>query len=711
LDSKAQPTPPPARVPHWEIDQDSLRRLMGGLSNGTHSNGAPAEDWFHLRRDFEALALNPGFDRLITLDSNTIKELPHQIDVALRVLRRPMGGRAILADEVGLGKTIEAGIIMKELGARGMARRVLILAPASLVEQWQGELETKFLETFDIPAEPDDWQRTTRAIASYQRAMGQREEILKHRWDLVIVDEAHNVKNHTTAVHQFLQQLDRSFMLLLTATPIQNNLRDLYNLVTLLRPGQFGTWSQFQKQYVQAGDPRRASDPEALREFTSQVMIRTRRSSVADVINLPARRPDHRAIALSPAEAELYGETARFLRDLFRGGYFKPAQPDATEDGDRPRSRSAKGAFVLEVMRLLQRLTSSSKALADSLRSLELADMVHPEYRLRAGQLALQARAVTDHAKLDLLTRCLGETPDRVIVFSEHLPTLNLLKHRVQAIGRPAVTFTGGLSRAERTHQLARFQAEPGSVFLTTRVGSEGLNLQFCNRIVNYELPWNPMVIERRIGRVLRIGQERDVHILNLAAQATIEMDVLRLLDHKIRLFELDVGGLDMVLGEFGGADTLEHRLADAWLRAESDTAFERELEAIGEQIVASREAGAQQAALASEIAAEDNAERLEREFRQLSVPGRVVLGYGTRHLKLARGVEAKRQQFGLQVTEIREAAEHAGHVENAGHHPEYGPLYRIMGVSGRGRAVQLLVQADRLPMTLTDLFVDAQAP
>ena len=218
------------------------------------------------------------------------------------------------------------------------------------------------------------------------------------------------------------------------------------------------------------------------------------------------------------------------------------------------------------------------------------------------------------------------------------------------------------------------------------------------------------MIIERRIGRVQRIGQEREVHILNLAAQATIEMDVLRLLDQKIRVFELDVGGLDLILGEFGGAETLEHRLADAWLRAESDTAFERELEAIGEQIVASREAGTQQTALASEIAAEDNAERLEREFRQLSVPGRVVLGYGTCHLKLARGVEAKRHLLGLHVTEIREAAEHARYAEDAGHHPEYGPLSRIVGVTGRGRAVQLLVQADRLPMTLADLFAEQAA-
>jgi len=707
LDPEARPTPPtPARVAHWEIDPESLRGLTGGLGNG-----ASTQEWFELRRDFETLALNPGFDRLITLDFNTIKELPHQIDVALRVLRRPMCGRAILADEVGLGKTIEAGIIMKELGVRGMARRVLILTPASLVEQWQAELETKFFEKFDAPAEPEDWHHTTKAIASYQRAVGHAPEILKHRWDLVIVDEAHNVKNHTTAVHQLLRQIDRTFVLLLTATPVQNSLRELYNLVTLLRPGQFGTWSQFQRDYVQGGDQRRASDPEALRDFTSQVMIRTRRSSVAAVLNLPPRRPDHRAVALTPAEAALYSETVRFLRDLSRDGVFTPSPAIEIDDRSRRRLSAAKGTVVLELMRLLQRLTSSSKALADSLHSVASGALVQPEYRLRADQLGQQARAVTDHAKLDLLTSYLAETPDRVIVFSEHLPTLNLLKHRVRDIGRPAIAFTGSLSLAERGNQLARFRDEPEGVFLTTRVGSEGLNLQFCNRIVNYELPWNPMVVERRIGRVLRIGQEREVHILNLAAQATIEMHVLRLLDQKMRLFELDVGGLDMVLAEFGGAESLEHRLADAWLRAESDGAFERELDAIGDQIVASRQAGAEQAELASEIAAEDNAERLEREFRQLSVPGRIVLGYGTRHLKLARGVEAKRQLLGLHVTEIREAAERARHAEEAGHHPEYGSLYRIVGVTGRGRAVRLLVQADRLPMTLADLSADAEAP
>src|SRR5438132_585773 len=168
--------------------------------------------------------------RLITLDANAIKELPHQIDVAQRVLR-DMGGRAILADEVGLGKTIEASIIYKELAIRGLARRALILTPASLVGQWQGELEEKFFERFDTPTDPADWPRVTKAIISHDRARTRRhaEEILRHRWDLVIVDEAHKVKSHRGATYQFIEKIERDFILLLTATPLQNDLRELYN--------------------------------------------------------------------------------------------------------------------------------------------------------------------------------------------------------------------------------------------------------------------------------------------------------------------------------------------------------------------------------------------------------------------------------------------------------------------------------------------------
>jgi SNF2 family DNA or RNA helicase len=692
----------------WSVDEASLGALARALSGQ-----AASASWFSLRRDAEELALVPGFDRLITLDANTIKELPHQIDVATRVLRRPMAGRAILADEVGLGKTIEAGIILKELAVRGLARRVLILCPASLVEQWQGELKSKFFEEFDAPAEPADWRDTTRAIVSYDRAISEkhRREILRHRWDLVIVDEAHKVKNHQAARYKFLQEVERNYILLLTATPLQNDLRELYNLVTLLRPGQLGTWRDFQKAYVTRGDARKVKNADALRDLTSQVMLRTRRASVADALELPPRKPRHPNVRLTGPEGELYRETSSFLRALYREGFIHPSEEEVEEDRVRRKRRTGKGIFQLELLRLCQRLCSSSRALSDSLNTLADGELIAPEFRSRARELAHRARAIGDHGKLATLDTVLAETPDRIIVFSEHLPTLDLIAEHVRSRGRNPILFSGSLSMSQRGQRLAAFKNDETGVFVATRAGTEGLNLQFCNVLVNYELPWNPMVVEQRIGRIHRIGQTRTAHIVNLAAQGTVEAHVLRLLDQKIKLFELVVGELDVILGDFGGAEKLEETLTDAWLSADSDAAFEEKLETIGEEITQSREAGMEQERVNSELAAEDNAMRLAKEFRHLSVAGRVRLGYGTKHLMLARGVEARRRQLGLHVSEIMEALEHTSPPVDAGVHPDYGPMQAISGLTSRLRAVHLLVQADRLPMMLVDIDTDSEPP
>ena len=358
----------------WRIDDASLATSVRGLG------GPPADrGWFNLRRAAEELALSPGFDSLITLHANAIKELAHQIDVARRVLRQ-MGGRAILADEVGLGKTIEAGIILKELVVRGIARRILILTPAALVDQWQGELESKFFERFETPTRADAWHAITRGIASYDRARGKKHAaaILHHTWDLVIIDEAHKVKNHQSATYRFLQEIDRNYLLLLTATPLQNNLRELYNLVTLLRPGQLGTWSEFRRRHVAPGDQRKAREPEALKELTAEVMVRTRRSSVAHALELPPRRPSHPRVSLSPDEGTLYGATVSFLRSLYRDGFIQPSAEEEAEDAARRKRRTGRGILQLELLRLCQRLCSSSRAFADSLGNVATVELVTP---------------------------------------------------------------------------------------------------------------------------------------------------------------------------------------------------------------------------------------------------------------------------------------------------------------------------------------------
>src|SRR5438552_6647929 len=696
----------------WSVDERSLNLFA-------RQQGAPpaSRAWYELRREAEHVALVPGFDRLITLGGHAIKELPHQIDVAQRVLRQ-MGGRAILADEVGLGKTIEASIIYRELAIRGLARRTLILTPASLVGQWQGELEEKFFQRFETPTDPDDWQKLTKAIVSHDRARSRRhaEEILRHHWDLVIVDEAHKIKSHRGATYKFIEKIERDFLLLLTATPLQNDLRELYNLITLLRPGQLGTWEEFRAAHLVAGDPRQPKDAEALRALTHAVMIRTRRASVVDDLDLPPRRPRHPEVTLTKAEADLYERTTQFLRRLYREGFVQHEEDEDEAEAGSGRRRTGKGMVQLAMIHLRQRLCSSAKALAESLTHLAEGERIKPEHRAIARQLAERARKVRTHAKLTVLTRILKETPDRGVVFSDHRPTIELIEQRVQALHRTPIVYWGALTTAERDKRIRAFHEDERSVLIATRAGSEGRNLQICNVLVNYDLPWNPMVVEQRIGRVHRIGQRREVHIVNLAAAGTIESYILQLLDKKIKLFELVVGELDLILGEFGGAQKFEVRLADEWLAAENDDDFARRVETLGLDLERSSAAGQAQEQLNSLIAPDDNATRLERRFDELSVPARLRLGLGTSHLVKAAGWEAKRQRLGVQVTELLEALESIEPIGGitttqphpAGSHPEYGGLVRLTGLTSSGRAITLVAQVERLPLALVDISVEA---
>src|SRR5213593_241413 len=703
--------PHPQPDDSWAVDERSLQLFVDQLQEPP-ADGA----WYELRREAERIALVPGFDRLITLDANAIKELPHQIDVAQRVLRQ-MGGRAILADEVGLGKTIEASLVYKELAVRGLVRRVLVLTPASLVGQWQGELETKFFERFDMPTKPDEWHHVTKAIISHDRARSRKHApaILRNRWDLVIVDEAHKVKNHRAAIYRFVEKIERDFILLLTATPLQNDLRELYNLITLLRPGQLGTWDEFRRRHLVAGDRRQPRDADALRGLIQEVMIRTRRASVIDDLNLPPRRPRHPEVRLTPPEAELYTATTDFLRRLYREGFIETGELEDKEDRVRRGKRTGKGILQLEVNRLRQRLCSSSRALGESLAHLAEGELINPEYRQIARQLGERARAVSTHAKLDVLTRLLQETPDRAVVFSDHRPTIQLIEQQVRALGRRPIVYWGAHSTVERDKRIRAFQQDQTSVLIATRAGSEGRNLQFCNVLVNFDLPWNPMVVEQRIGRLHRIGQTREVHIVNLAAAGTIESYILRLLDRKIKLFELVVGELDVILGEFGGAQQFEGRLAKEWLAAENEQDFERRVAALGADIEKSSAVGKEQEQLNSLIAPDDNATRLGRRFETLSVPGRLRLGLGTSQVTKAPGWDAKRQRLGIHVTGVLEALESIepiGGVEGvttqpAGSHPQYGELVSLTGLSSSGRAITLVAQVDHLPLVLVDIQAD----
>jgi len=362
---------------------------------------------------------------------------------------------------------------------------------------------------------------------------------------------------------------------------------------------------------------------------------------------------------------------------------------------------------------LRQRLCSSARALAESLQHLGEAERVSPEYRTIARQLAQRAQRIKTHAKLDVLTNVLKETPDRVVVFSDHRPTIQLIEERVRQLGRQPIVYWGAHSTPERDARIRAFHQDPRGVLIATRAGSEGRNLQFCNVLVNYDLPWNPMVVEQRIGRLHRIGQTREVHIVNLAAAGTIEAYILQLLDQKIKLFELVVGELDLILGEFGGAQQFEGRLAEEWLAAENEADFARRVEALGADIQTSSAIAKEQEALNSLIAPDDNAMRLERRFGALSVPGRLRLGLGTSQVVRAPGWDAKRLKLGLHVKDVLEALESIEPIGGgttahpAGRHPKYGDLVRLTGLTSAGRAITLVAQVERLPLALVDIEAD----
>ena len=235
------------------------------------------------------LATHAGFDRLIALPLvRDIELLEHQIRTAKTVLRR-FRGRAMLCDEVGLGKTIEAGLVLSELMIRGLARSVLVLVPPSLIEQWQGEMRRKFsieLVSHDDPAFRDRgtaaWNEFDRVIASIHTAKREphRAAILARRWDIVIVDEAHHLRNRNTQAWKFASEIQKQFILLLTATPVQNNLEELFNLVTLLEPGLLSTARQFQRHFMDRHDKLTPRHVDELHALLSEVMIRNRRSTV-----------------------------------------------------------------------------------------------------------------------------------------------------------------------------------------------------------------------------------------------------------------------------------------------------------------------------------------------------------------------------------------------------------------------------------------------
>ncbi len=533
-----------------------------------------------LRRQALGFSLSPGFDVLLSLTAaRNVQPLEYQQRAVQHVLQH-LRGRALLCDEVGMGKTVEAGLIMMEYLLRGLVRRVLVLAPPSLVEQWREEMHTKFnldFITYDSAdfksAAENPWGQFPRIIASLDTAKREnhRRQVLEVEYDLVIVDEAHHLKNNRTQAYQLVSRLKKKYILLLSATPVENDLGELFNLITLLLPGQLETAASFKSKYITRGDPLKVKNAADLKRLVREVMVRNRRSETGAIAS--RRRAEVVEVNLSPAEEAFYRRLTTFVR-----GHYVPGAGGPTGGVNR---------FVLKMLQ--REVGSSIEALIPTLERMS-AKTEHPA-SLR-GVLAIlsdQARQIQDRSKAAALVKLLGQITDKVVVFTGFRETLRFLAGLLREQGLEVAELHGGMRRLEKEEQVRLFM-NSAQILVSTETGSEGRNLQFCRYLVNYDLPWNPMRIEQRIGRIHRLGQTRDVYIYNLSAAGTIESYILELLDAKINMFQLVVGELDMILGNLKEKKDFEDIVLDIWSQSADEAELRRSMDSLGEDLVAARE-------------------------------------------------------------------------------------------------------------------------
>jgi superfamily II DNA or RNA helicase len=561
---------PPARSFHPtlpSVEPLDVAALRATLSREpTQLNRLAHVLWAH------AIASADQFDDLLaTRQLAGIEPHRHQVEAVRRVLR-VLRGRALLADEVGLGKTVEAIMVLREYQLRGMARRVLVLVPPALVAQWRGELLSKagiaprVAEGAELRGGADAFWRgdgvvlTSLATARHQKHAA---AVQAEPWDLVVVDEAHHVKNRATLGWKLIDGIRTRFLLLVTATPLQNDLEDLYGLVTLLRPGQLPSPAAFRKEFVDRKDPTSPRNRERLRRLLSEVMVRSTRAQSG--LHLPPRFVTTVLAEPLAGEAELYRRTVELLR----------------AEAEHPTSRLATATLLLEagsspwaVRRTVDKMIASGShagAFGDALAS-----------------LAGVAGEVEETRKTQLLVDIVRAHAEPVLVFSRYRATLDAIAEALAGAGVPCATFHGGMTAAEKAAAVEQFRAGT-RVLAATDVGAEGQNLQFCNVLVNFDLPWNPMLVEQRIGRLHRIGQTREVRVYNLALRGTVDERVLDVLDRRLHLFELIIGEMDMVLGNLADDRDLEERILDLVATQRTEEALQQGFDTIGDEIAAAR--------------------------------------------------------------------------------------------------------------------------
>jgi superfamily II DNA or RNA helicase len=637
-------------------------------------------------------------DSLVAPLEGTLIPLPHQLQTLSRALSGE-GVRYLLADEVGLGKTIEAGMVLRELKIRGMVRRCLVIAPAGLTRQWVSELDTHFNETFrflspanfrlirelnHLDEDRNIWTLNDQIVCSIdsvkpiesRRGWSQEqvdrynrerfEDLVSAGWDLVIIDEAHKLAGSTDRVARYRlgEALSQAapYLLLLSATPHQGKTDAFIRLLSFIDEDAF------------------PDEDSVNRENVKPYVIRTEKRGAIDIDGNPLFKPRHTRLVSVPWGEEHQSQLALYeaVTEYVMKGYNKAVEEKKTYLGflmvlyQRLVSSSTcaiRSALErrLDVLDLpLKQLSFFPEELDDdweNLESQEQMDMIlksrlqgmqdeQEEVKLllaaarRVEALGPDAKAMKLYDTIHEIQREENAPEVKILVFTEFISTQKMLASFLSDRGFAVVTLNGNLGMDERIEVQKNF-AEEAQIMISTDAGGEGLNLQFCHVVVNYDVPWNPMKIEQRIGRVDRIGQEHEVQARNFVLENTVEYRVREVLEEKLYRIreEFGVDKLSDVLdSEEGGAD-FESIYLDSYLDPEKLE------ERVAEMTDRLKEHLRQ---------AQDGASLLGGPAELDPGPARKVAGsqipYWTERMTLA--YLASREEFGAQV-----AADEPGHL------------------------------------------------
>ncbi len=630
-----------------KVDQlDGMVRIIGSLTqSGTHVDAVlAAEELTHISLkkincDFSSepwkvfLALETIryrfaflYDPLLAMNSSKIDPLPHQIDAVYgHVLKIPRI-RFLLAHDPGAGKTIMAGLIIKELKLRHLARRILIVVPGHLKDQWRRELKDKFEESFVIADRgttdalygENVWHKENQLITSIDFA--KREEVASSmqtaQFDLVIVDEAHKMAAYrygdkVTKTSRYrlgeILSTNSEHLLFLTATPHKGDNENFRLFLDLLEPGFFATTEMLE---------------ESLKKDENTLFLRQIKEDMKDFDGKPLFLPRHvstPAYSLSNPERDLYRSVTEYVRNQFN----KALSPDKKRNIGFAvivlQRRLASSSFALwrSLQRRRDRLSvllkdfERSKQTAPNVVDFEEVEDMSEEDRWKHEQiwetlsiaenrdelrkeihtieeLIGVAKDVIDgehEIKLKALKQTMEELDrkhvnDKILIFTESRDTLEYLKKRVISWGHMVSTIHGGMKLAERIEAEKTFKNQ-SRVMIATEAAGEGINLQFCHLMINYDIPWNPNRLEQRMGRIHRYGQKYEVFVYNLMAQDTIEGRIFRRLFEKLAEIRSKMGSdrvYDIIGDIYHGRD-LAQLLSDAAMGAKTEEEVLKEME------------------------------------------------------------------------------------------------------------------------------------